>query len=112
MADKITFEYAVSFAHYSGLGSVCLSGEWFDNFDSAYKYAQQSKCPFTVYFVVNRKWVFYCERSFVANEPYVLYNIRPFPGNAGRVETKIWWSEFIKAPQNFLCYAEAVLDNA
>ena len=105
-----TFEYAVSFARLSGLGSVGLDGEWFKDYDSAYKHAQQWDCPFTIYFVVNRKWVFYCKRSAVENKPYVLYNIRSLPDYVGQVETKIWWSSFVNEPEKFLDYAEEVLD--
>ena len=105
-----TFEYAVSFARLSGLGSVGLDGEWFKDYDSAYKHAQQWDYPFTIYFVVNRKWVFYCKRSAVENKPYVLYNIRSLPGYVGQVETKIWWSSFVNEPEKFLDYAEEVLD--
>lgn len=108
---KYTFEYAVSFARHSGLGSAGLDGEWFEDYDSAYKYARRQGYPFTVHFVVNRKWVFYCKRSAVENRPYVLYNIRPLPDYVGQVETRIWWSSFVNEPEKFLDYADEVLDN-
>ncbi|MBO5730146.1 MAG: hypothetical protein J6R67_03020 [Treponema sp.] len=112
MSKEYNFEYAVSLARHSGLGSAGLDGEWFKDYDSAYKYAQQWGYPFTVYFVVNRKWIFYCKRSAVENKPYALYNIRSLPGYVGQVETKIWWSAFVSEPEKFLDYAEEVLDNA
>ena len=112
MPKEYNFEYAVSFAHHSGLVSAGLDGKWFEDYDSAYKYAQRWGYPFTVHFVINRKWIFCCKRSAVKNEPSVLYNIRPLPGYVGQVETKIWWSAFAREPGKFLDYAEEVLENA
>lgn len=111
ISEKYRFEYAVSLARHSGLGSAGLDGEWFKDYDSACEYAQQWECPFTVYFVVNRKWIFFCKRSAVENKPYVLYNIRSLPDNVGQVETKIWWPAFISEPEKFLNYAQEVLES-
>ena len=111
MPKEYNFEYAVSFAHHSGLGSAGLDGEWFKDYDSACKYAQRWEYPSTVYFVVNRKWIFHCKRSAIDNRPYVLYNIRSLPGYVGQVETKIWWSAFVGDPGKFLEFAEEVLSD-
>lgn len=111
MPEKYVFEYAISLARHSGLGSAGLDGQWFKDYDSAREYAQQWACPSTIYFVVNRKWIFFCERSAVVNRPHVLYNIRPLPGYEGQVETRIWWPAFVSDPEKFLEFAQEILSD-
>lgn len=109
----MNLEFGVAYLyHHAGAPPKYLDGHWFKDYDSAAEHARRfcDECAPTIYLVVNRKWVFYCERSAVCNEPYVVYSIQVLPGNVGQVETRIWWSEFIKDPEKYLHYAESVLN--
>lgn len=86
-----------------------LLKERFATYDEADAFAERyrDECEPTIYLIVDGKYVFYCARSAVANEPYKVYHLENIKD--GQVETRIWWEEFKKNPKEFLHLAEAVL---
>lgn len=87
----------------SGGGVDDIDRERFDDYDSAFKYAcSLEECMPTIYLILNDKYCYYCKRSAVENEPYVVYNINET--DFGYIETRIWYSEFIKNPQEYIKY--------
>ena len=104
------FEFRVaSLYHFSGANPEYIKGPSFNNYDSAKEYSNTlDECMPTIYLVVDEKYVFYCERSTVENIPYKIYRIQSFEG--GQIETKIWWTEFIKNPKKYLHFVQKILD--
>lgn len=98
----VAYSYHYSGSHYSNIRAC------FNDYDSAKEYADtlEDGLP-TIYCVIDKKYVFYCDRSQVKNEPYRLYKIETFEG--GQIWTMIWWNDFCKNPQKFLHLAEGIL---
>lgn len=109
---KIEFGVAVQY-HFAGATPDHLHGARFATYDEADRYAEnyRDECEPTIYVIVDDIYVFYCERSAVANEPYKIYHLAPYgEGHAeGQIETRIWWREFKKNPKKYLHLATAIL---
>ena len=105
---KIEFGVAVQY-HMAGATPDHLHGARFATYDDADRYAEdyRDECEPTIYVIVDDTYVFYCERSAVANEPYKVYHLAGF--KEGQIETRIWWREFKANPQKYLHFATAIL---
>ena len=104
----IKFGVAVAY-HMAGATPDKLLKERFSTYDEADRYAEQYRdvCEPTIYLIVDNRYVFNCERSAVANEPYKVYYIKNF--KEGQIETRVWWREFTKDPKKFLYLAETII---
>lgn len=105
---KIEFAVAVQY-HFTGATPDHLTKERFATYDDADAFAEQyrDECAPTIYVIVNNKYVFNCERSAVANEPYKIYYLKGF--EEGQIEIRVWWREFKKDPKKFLHLATAII---
>ena len=104
----IKFGVAVAY-HCAGAGPSALHENRFATYDEADQYADQyrDECEPTIYVIVDNKYVFYCKRSAVANEPHIIYHLETF--DEGQIETRIWWRKFSEHPENFLHLATAII---
>ena len=105
---KIQFGVAIQY-HCSGADPDHLTKDRFATYDEADLFAEmcRDECEPTIYVILNDKYVFHCERSAVANQPYKIYHLETFKG--GQVETRIWWREFTTHPLDFVHLAQAIL---
>lgn len=105
---KIEFGVAVQY-HMAGATPDRLLRARFATYDEADRYADdyRDECEPTIYVIVDDTYVFYCERSAVANVPYKVYHLEGF--KEGQIETRIWWREFEANPQKYLHLATAII---
>lgn len=95
-------EYGVAYAHhFCGAPYTQMDDMRFSDYDKALEYASTFEdCEPTIYLIVDKKYVFDCERSKVKNCPYCIYNVEKIVG--GIVKVSIWWHEFIKDYEKYL----------
>lgn len=95
------YEFGVaSLTHFSGASPEFMGTERFADYDSAKTWATNNiyDCWPTIYVIVDG-YAFHCERSAVENIPYCIKHFQST--DWGMIETKVWWRDFVKNPENF-----------
>ncbi len=113
------YEFGIAYQpHSSGASAEYLTKQRFTTYQQAYQASLLYDDGFPdIYLIVNDKYVFACKpfdysiwNTFNENDNlvYCLFKIKA--ETWGQIETKVWWEEFIKAPEKFFHLASRVLD--
>lgn len=103
----------MKFEYYIAARDHCFGAEpediiWnmpFYYFSEALRVARSyENCFPTIYFVVNKKYIFYVDKSKVNENPYRLFTIKEIEKDV-RQEISIDFKKFLESPERFLKYA-------
>lgn len=103
----------MKFEYYIAARDHCFGAEpediiWnmpFYYFSEALREARSyENCFPTIYFVVDKKYIFYVDKSKVDENPYRLFTIKEIEKDV-RQEISIDFKKFLESPERFLKYA-------